>query len=179
MKALLFTALFICTSWAFAVDQTLIYQMRGTAVGEKRMVPDYTGDGIEDEALCFDLELVDMKTNEVVGKATDCISNMQEVDKGFSLLGTSYFMVEKGIFKGKFTTRGQTTVQPQTGDSDLITHFTGSYPSEMDMNGIIETSDSFLDLKGSVRVAGAVNLSNYSEEYPEIKFDCIFIINVK
>ena len=55
------------------------------------MVPDIDGDGNDDAAFCFDVDLIDLKNNKVIGTATDCLSNITPVGDGVSAVGTTYF----------------------------------------------------------------------------------------
>ena len=71
-------------------------------------VPDIDGDEVDDDAICFDVNLVDMKNNHVIGTATDCLSNITPTGTGLSLVGTSFFHMPQGTI----ITRGKTTVQP-------------------------------------------------------------------
>ena len=47
-------------------------------------------------ALCYDLDLVDVKTGDVIGSATDCLTNISGVGDGVALTGTTFFFFPGG-----------------------------------------------------------------------------------
>lgn len=147
-----------------------VVKLIGTAVGEPRMVPDIDGDGIEDEANCFDLTVIDALTGEIIGTGTDCLSNVTESGTGLALVGTAYFNFEDGTV----VTRGLTSVQPKLHGSPEITHITGAIPTE-GANDILSGTGIFEGATGSVRLSGAVNMSKVTSDN-EITFGCVFII---
>jgi hypothetical protein len=151
----------------------IIVQLRGTATGYGSEVPDIDGDGNDDEAMCFDMELVDPEKDKVIGTATDCLSNITEVGDGLALVGTTYFYFDKK--KDSIVSRGLTTVQPKTHGSELITHITGALPSPGE-NSILFGTGKYKKASGSVRLSGAVDMSNIDNN--QITFDCIFIIDL-
>jgi len=166
-------SVFISSS-AWAVDYGNIYvvQIKGTAVGEMREVPDIDGDGKPDKANCFDVDLIDPTTNLVIGTATDCLSKVTPVGDGLALIGTTYFNFKEGTL----VVRGKTSVQPKTHGSEPSTHITGGIPSP-GANNVLYGTGIFEGATGSVRLSGAVNMSKFKDK-GEISFDCIFIITL-
>ncbi len=149
-----------------------IVKMVGRAVGEERSIPDFNGDGVT-TGLCFDLSLIDVSNNQVIGTATDCLSNVTvNPDGSIALTGTAFFDFNDG--SGSLVTRGLTTVQPTTHGSPGITHITGAIPTA-DSNDIIEGTRHYKNAKGKIRLSGAVNMHSPNE----ITFNCIFIIPAK
>ena len=142
----------------------------GTGEAYEALVPDIDGDGNEDAALCFDVDLLDASGRKI-GTATDCLSNITAVDGGLALVGTTIFRLPNGTF----TTRGSTTVQPITTDGPTpVTHTTGAVPVDGD-NGVISGTGVYEQFRAQVRLAGAVNRS-LLDSNGLITFDCLFAI---
>ncbi|MFT5502106.1 MAG: hypothetical protein ACI88G_002248 [Woeseiaceae bacterium] len=121
-------------------------------------------------ALCYDLDVVDVKSGDVIGSAADCLTNISPVDDGVALTGTTFFF----FLGGTVVTRGLTTVQPTTHGSADFTHITGAIPQPGD-NNVIYGDGKFKNASGSARLSGAVNLSNFPAQ---AVFDCVFILDL-
>jgi hypothetical protein len=121
-------------------------------------------------ALCYDLDLVDVKSGNVIGSAADCLTNISGVGDGVALTGTTFFFFHGGTV----VTRGLTTVQPTTHGSAGFTHITGAIPQAGD-NNVIYGDGKFKNASGPVRLSGAVNLSNFPDQ---ATFDCVFILDI-
>lgn len=143
-------------------------------------VPDIDGDGDDDDAICFDVELVNAKNDRVIGTATDCLSEIdfENGDNGgIALIGTTYFYMHQGML----ITRGQTTVQPTnhpttTPSGQMITHITGASGTG---NAILSGTGRFAGSTGTVRLSGMVDMSKFNEDDGNlIAFDCLFVINL-
>jgi hypothetical protein len=147
-----------------------VLRLLGTGEAYEGFVPDIDGDGNDDAALCFDLDLLDASGRRI-GTATDCLSNITPVGGGMALVGTTIFRLPNGTF----TTRGSTTVQPITTDAPTpVTHTTGAVPMDGD-NGVISGAGAYEQFRAQVRLAGAVNLSRLDSD-GLITFDCLFAI---
>lgn len=147
-----------------------VLRLVGTAEGYDGSVPDIDGDGSDDAATCFDVDILDASGN-VVGTATDCLSNITPVGDGMALIGTTIFRLSNGTF----TSRGNTTVQPvTTAGPTPITHTTGAVPMNGN-NGVLSGTGDFENWQAQVRLAGAVNLSRLDAE-GMITFDCLFAV---
>ena len=141
----------------------------------------YGGDALFEEfgltpvdAACFDVDLIDAKTGNVIGQASDCLSGITPsvTDNGIMLTGTTFFFFPGGTL----ISRGLTTVQPILHGSADFTHITGAVPSPSD-NGVIYGDGKFKNAAGPVRLSGAVNLSMLASD-GLITFDCVFIIDI-
>ena len=121
-------------------------------------------------ALCFDLDIVDVKSGNVIGAAADCLSDIDVVGDGVALTGTTFFFFHGGTV----ITRGLTTVQPKTHGSADFTHITGAIPQAGD-NNVIYGDGKFKNASGPVRLSGAVNLGSFPAQ---AKFDCVFILDI-
>ena len=121
-------------------------------------------------ALCYPLDLVDVKTGKVIGYAADCLTEID--DSGFpsvALTGTTFFFFRGGTV----VTRGLTTVQPILHGSVLFTHITGAIPSPGD-NSVMYGDGKFHGVSGTARLSGAVNLAGFPGA---ATFDCVFILD--
>lgn len=126
------------------------------------------------DAVCFDLDLVDVKTGNTIGSASDCLSGIagSSSDNGLMLTGTTFFFFPGGTL----ISQGLTTVQPVLHGSADFTHITGAVPSSSD-DGVIYGDGKFKNAAGPVRLSGAVNLSLLDSD-GLITFDCVFIIDI-
>jgi hypothetical protein len=127
---------------------------------------------VPEGVLCFDLDLVDAKTGNVIGSGSDCLSDIDGRDNGgMSLTATSFFHFPGGTL----VSQGLVTVQPKLHGLEKFTHVTGAAPSASE-NNVIYGDGKFKDAEGSVRLSGLVNLSRLGTGY--IDFDCVFIIDL-
>lgn len=125
-----------------------------------------------DGVLCFDMDLVDAKTGNVIGSGSDCLSDIEMTDDGgMSLTATSFFHFPGGTL----VSRGLVTVQPKLHGLEEFTHVTGAAPATSE-NNVIYGDGKFKDAAGSVRLSGLVNLARLGIGY--IDFDCVFIIDI-
>lgn len=126
------------------------------------------------DALCFNVDLVDVKTGRVIGSAIDCLSSISSSisDNGLMLTGTTFFFFPGGTL----ISQGLTTVQPVLHGSSSFTHITGAIPSAGD-NSVIWGDGKFKNAAGPVRLSGAVDLSQLDSD-GLITFDCVFIIDI-
>lgn len=162
--------------WANAagIGNNIVVRLAGTAQA-------YAGDELFESygleplgANCFDLDLVDAKTGNVIGSAIDCLSGIASsvTDNGVMLTGTTFFFFPGGTL----ISQGLTTVQPVLHGSADFTHITGAVPSPGD-NGVVYGDGKFKNAAGPVRLSGAVNLSLLNSD-GQITFDCVFIIDI-
>jgi hypothetical protein len=149
----------------------VVVRLVGDAVAYEGTVPDIDGDGVDDPALCFDVDVLDA-TGRKIGTATDCLSNITPVGDGMALVGTTIFELANGTF----VSRGSTTVQPvTTTEPTPATHTTGAIPME-GSDGILSGTGAYRNFQAEVRLSGAVNLSRLDSE-GRITFDCLFAIS--
>ena len=122
--------------------------------------------------LCFDIDLVDVKTGDVIGSGSDCLSAITpSANGGMSLTATSFFHFPGGTL----VSQGLVTVQPKFHGLEAFTHVVGAAPSPSE-NNVIYGDGKFKDANGSVRLSGLVNLGRLGSGY--IDFDCVFIIDI-
>jgi len=127
-------------------------------------------------ALCFEMDLIDAKTGDVIGSGSDCLSSITQVDTdngmAMSLTATTFFHFPGGTL----ISRGQVTVQPVLDGSAGYTHITGAVPAPT-VNNVLYGDGKFKKAAGSVRLSGLVNLSDL-ESMGKITFDCVFVIDI-
>jgi hypothetical protein len=173
--------LLICVSIGSALaqpaDRRIVVILEGTSTGVETMVPDVNGDGMPDPGTCWDMNMVDAKTNTVIGKASDCLSFFDLDGTGVKPVGTTFFRFPQGTL----VSRGKNTAQPVLWDpannADVdpnMTMVTGAFPAP-GMNNILSGTQAFARARGHVRFSGAVRI------HPDgltVTFSCIFIINL-
>ena len=123
------------------------------------------------DATCFEMDLVDAKTGNVIGRGSDCLSGMAPSGDGLMLTATTFFYFPGGTL----VSRGLVTVQPVLTGSTEFTHITGAVPSPY-VNNVIYGDGKFENAVGSVRLSGAVNLGAFADGL--IFFDCVFVIDI-
>jgi hypothetical protein len=148
----------------------LVVALRGT--GEAFMAEIPETDAGTTEGLCFAVDLVDLATGNVIGDATDCLSDINPDGDGMSLTGTTTFNFPGGTL----VSRGVTTVQPVLDGSVDFTHITGAVPQDGD-NSVLSGSGRFNGASGQVRLSGAVNLAELDSD-GKITFDCVFVLSL-
>ncbi len=154
-----------------------VFNLIGTGAMYEDIVPDIDGDGVDDPAICFDVDLVDMNNRQTVGTATDCLSNVTPVGTGLALVGTTYF----NLPQGELVVRGNTTVQPVlhptvTAAGQVMTHITGAASPD---NAILSGTRRFAGAEGTVRLSGMVDMSGFGGEVGDpISFDCLFVVDL-
>ena len=126
------------------------------------------------DATCFDMDLVDAKTGNVIGRGSDCLSDIAPSGDGGGLMltATTFFYFPGGTL----VSRGRVTVQPVTTGSTEFTHITGAMPSPY-ANSVIYGDGKFKNAYGSVRLSGAVNMSELNT-IGLIVFDCVFVLDI-
>ena len=149
-----------------------IVKLAGTGSMYKMTMP-----GFDEEAMCFDIDLIDMKSSDIVGTAIDCLSDVQSKANGISLIGTTFFRLPEGIL----ITRGKVSVQPVLEETisesgQTYTHITGASSSG---NTIITGTGIFADSSGNARLSGMVDMSSFAmNEGDLLTFNCLFEIHL-
>ncbi|MCK4834292.1 MAG: hypothetical protein KAT12_05925, partial [Gammaproteobacteria bacterium] len=131
-----------------------VFNLIGTGAMYTSTVADIDGDGIDDPAICFDVDLVDAKNQQLVGTGTDCLSDVTPTGTGLALVGTTFFHLPEG----DLVVRGKTTVQPVlqptvTPAGQTITHTTGAAGTG---NAVIDGTGRFTGAAGTARLSGMV-----------------------
>ena len=185
IKAVIMFCISICLCFSFnsyaggkAGGKILVLNLVGTGEMYQDTVPDIDGDKVDDDAMCFDVDLVNATNGQVMGTATDCLSQVSGGENGgVALVGTTYFYMHQGML----VTRGETTVQPVNHDTttprgQMITHITGAAGAG---NAILDGTGRFADRTGTVRLSGMVDMTSFAfNEGDPIAFDCLFVITL-
>jgi hypothetical protein len=156
--------------------RTLVLNLVGTGAMYIDTVPAATGLGDVVQAWCFDVDLVDLKTGETVGTATDCLDPTLSAQKlspsGLGMIGTTYFNLPDGLL----AIQGRTTVQPRNWPTRSFTHITGGNSAG---NAVLYGTGVYRGLNGTARLSGMVDLSQFDQSVGSlITFDCIFIVEL-
>lgn len=122
---------------------------------------------------CFDMDLVDAKTGNVIGSGSDCLSGVNFTETGGAMMTATSFFHFPG---GTLVSQGLVTVQPRLHGLEDYTHVTGAAPSPNE-NNVIYGDRKFRNAAGSVRLSGLVNMENVGSGI--IVFDCVFIIDIE
>ena len=152
---------------------TIAVELNGTGSVEKREISPFkhNGEWIT-EADCFDVDLIDLSTDEVIGEGTDCLNVVGgNPEDGLQIIGTTIFKFEEGTI----VSRGLTSVQPTTHGSPNVSHITGAVSGKH--NDIIHSTGAYKGVKGSVRLSGAVDMSRLEDD-GKITFSCLFILTL-
>jgi len=154
-----------------------VFNLVGTGAMYEGEVADIDGDGVDDQAWCFDVDLINAKNQQLIGTGTDCLSNVTPTGTGLALVGTTTFHLPQG----DLVVRGNTTVQPVlhptvTPSGQDITHITGASSTE---NAVIEGTRRFAGAVATARLSGMVDLSGFTGNVGDpITFDCLFVVNL-
>ena len=150
-------------------ERNLIVELKGTAEGEFREI-----DGTEMD--CFDVDLFDVASGELIGTGTDCL-DLNSIAGGdpaageaFAISNTTFFNFSDGSIKS----RNRTTISPVIEGSPEMTHSTSDVPT---VNNILEGTGEFEEVEGIARLAGAVNMSLFFSDNI-ITFNCIFVLSL-
>lgn len=157
-------------------SRTLVLNLIGKGAMYIDTVPAVTGLGEVVQAWCFDVDLVDLKTGETVGTATDCLdptlSDQKLSPGGLGMIGTTYFNLPDGVL----AIQGRTTVQPRNWPTRSFTHITGGNSAG---NAVLYGTGVYRGLTGTARLSGMVDLSQFDQSVGSlITFDCIFIVEL-
>lgn len=156
-----------------AGGKRLILNLVGVGEPYESTVPDIDGDMGDDPAVCFDVDLINAKNRQVIGSATDCLSNITPVGTGLALVGTTFFYLPQGTLVTRGLTTVQPVLQPTTTTSGVnISHETAAASSD---NSILYGTGRFSGATGTVRLGGLVDLTL---DAGQIFFDCVFTVDL-
>jgi hypothetical protein len=163
-------------------SEHLVLKLHGTGFMYSMEVPGMEEGDDPMEAMCFELDVIDMKSNEIIGSGTDCMSNVEMKEDGnVALVGTTYFYLPEG----QLIARGAITVQPVPEDFNLVSanghpysHITGS-ANTSDHNSIIGGTGKFENSSGRMRLSGMVDMTQFTmTEDDPITFSCLFVVDL-
>jgi hypothetical protein len=141
-------------------------------------VPDIDGDGIDDIAECYDLDLINLKTGRSFGTGTDCISNIRNV--GGAAAADATFTVN--MPKGSIVIRTKSTAAPLTyeatrqQDGGIFTHVAGGSSHEQ---RILSGTGKYRGRTGTARLNGLMDWSKYTGTLGDpLYIDCVIEIQL-
>ena len=128
-------------------------------------------------ATCHDHEIIDLRTNRIIGTATDATADVSAVDGGLVATGTTFFRLPQG----NLTIRGRGTIQPMLEgnpmlDNSPVTHIAGIFP-EPGANDVLGGTGAFEGAKGTFGLLGALDLTNAAQG--QSKFHCVYLFNLQ
>ena len=155
----------------------LVLNLIGEGTSKAMDVPDPDNPGSTTMAFCYKIDLFNAKNGQLIGKATDCLSNFELIMGGVALVGTTTFRLPQGTI----VTQGRTTVQEllkptTTTDGQKVTHMTGASAAG---KAILIGTKRLNNATGTVRLSGLVNLDQFGPAIGDkIFFDCLFVIDL-
>lgn len=162
------------TSAGNPVDPRVVLEFVGSDVGELRDV-----DGIQ--MMCFDGDLVDIRTGSVIGSGTDCL-DLGSIEEGdpfagdpFVIQNVTYFNLPQGQIVAEGVVTASPVLQGSSGElEEDVTHITGNFSR----GSIRSASGAFEGLQADVRLQGAVDMSQFDGlEGSPIDFNCVFLFD--
>lgn len=154
-------------------NRTLVFALKGTAVGEPRSLPTTADTGTK-EGNCFDVVVTDMLRGETVGSGSRCFTDVKHVGDGMALTDT----VILNLPQGKLVSQDRITIQPVLHGPSDITHIAGAAPSAYSNNIVGKAStEAFSGATGRLRLASGMNMARF-EEKNEITFDDFTVIEL-
>ncbi len=144
-------------------EQSLVLVFSGTA----------TGDNAAGPIDCFDLDIVDPRSGNVIGTGSDCLdlNSITPIgdDGGFTLVNRQFFNLPGGTLVTELTT----SIQPVGVGSPGATHITGMVPDGPGQ--VLGGTRRFRNASGRVRLNGGIDMSLFPNT---ITFDCIFRVDL-
>jgi hypothetical protein len=155
----------------------MVLNLVGTATAYDQTVPDIDGDGKDEPAKCFDVNLVDADTTKVIGVSTDCFAQVTPKDLGLAMVTTTFFNFPSGTFIVRLNTSGQLLLHPTMTPSGVtMTHMSGAASKQ---NTIIGGTGRFARETGTARLSGLLNMEKFSmDKGGSVTFDCLFVIDL-
>lgn len=161
-----------------AIANTLIMQLRGT--GELIPAED-NPELVAEGALCYEMDLVSPRRDSVIGTGMDCFTDIVANEDGSIVLTNTTFFKRRG---STLISEGLVSIVPiprlpedggsseVDGGSPNSTHITSAILGGDETDTILGGTGRFSDATGSVRLSGAVDMSQFPDQ---VDFDCIFI----
>lgn len=127
-------------------------------------------------ATCHDHDVIDLRTNRIIGTAVDATADVDSVSTGFVGTGTTFFYLKNG----SFVVRGRGTIQPILHGAPVmngspVTHIAGIFPEAGD-NHVLSGSGVYRNASGTFSLLGALDLTRSAEG--QSAFNCIYLINL-
>jgi hypothetical protein len=126
--------------------------------------------------MCWDVDLVDAKTNRVIGTATECAADVDLDGTGPKPVATTTFRFPQGtlVQRGKMSAQPVLWQPANNPDVDSnVTFITGAFPAA-GVNNILSGTGRFAGAQGRVRLSGAFT----ADDAGKATLNCIFIIDL-
>eukprot|EP00483_Globobulimina_turgida_P002567 UN02571 len=168
-----------CGDFAINPNGITVVLLQGTKPNiEDQEVPNPEDPENPLDATCWELDILHMESEEIIGTAIDCGSTHNpttELDgPGFTSIGTTTFDIGNG---NTITSRGIVTIQPSDPDTTIgFTHITGSVPDD-NANSILLGQGIFGNSEGTVRLSGAIAINPDTPGF--LTFNCIFVLDLE
>ena len=123
-------------------------------------------------ALCYAIDLVNPRTDRVIGVGVDCFTDIVPNGNDVDLTDTAFFLFRRGT---GFALQGPVAVRDASAlGNPNISHITGTFPQVSNVIGGV--GGRFRNAPGNwkVRLSGGVEMSNFPDS---ITFDCIFVVD--
>lgn len=131
-------------------------------------------------ATCHDHEIIDLKTGQILGMATDATADVSQVGSALVATGTTTFRLPQGTL----IIRNSGVIQPMapgggspTLDRSPVTHIAGIFPNDPDENNVVDGTGLFKNATGNFALLGALDLTNAAAG--RSKFHCVYFMDLK
>lgn len=129
------------------------------------------------EATCHDHDIIDLRSNKIIGTATDATTDMAQVDGAFVATGTTFFRLPYG----ELVVRGRGTIQPVAVEGPImngspVTHIAGIFP-QAGASNVLYGTGIYANASGTFALLGALDLSNAGQG--QMAFNCVFFIDLE
>jgi hypothetical protein len=156
----------------------VMVKLIGTGHMYNQLVPDIDGDGMDDMADCFDLDLIDVKTGELIGNGSDCIANFTNVGGAGAADATFYVNTPRGslVVRTKSTAAPVTRETTRPDGSGIFTHVAGAASHE---DRVLSGTGRYRNRTGTVRLNGLMDWSKFTGQVGDpLYIDCFLEINL-
>lgn len=129
------------------------------------------------EATCHDHDIINLKTGQIIGTATDATADVVPANGGLVGTGTTFFHLPQGTL----VVRGTGTIQPVLHgnpqlDGHPVTHIAGIFP-EPNANNVLSGTGVFEGTEGTFVLLGALDLTNAAQGLAS--YHCLYDMDLK
>jgi hypothetical protein len=129
-------------------------------------------------ATCHDHDIINLKTGQIIGTATDATADVVPADTGLVGTGTTFFHLPQGTL----VIRGTGSIQPvlhgtPTLDNHPVTHIAGIFPDAPQANNVLYGTGVFKNAEGSFSLLGALDLTHAAQG--QSAFHCVYFMDIK
>lgn len=163
--------------YPYVEHENMLLLLNGTRISYECEIP-ATNRGTVD-AMCHDHEVIDMRTNKIIGKATDATADVDDHNGGLVGTGTTFFYLKNG----SFVVRGRGTIQPLIYGSapvnagNPVTHIAGIFPEQGETNILAGLGTGrYKNATGTFTLLGALDLSRSDEGIAT--YHCVYAIDL-